>query len=125
MKKYLPIFLIVALVLAGGFFLLKNKSQSSNQGSVNADIILFVGNGCPHCAKVEEFVKANSIDKKISFITKEIFYNKANAQLLEQKAAFCGLSSASIGVPLLWDGKNSKCYVGDVDVTKFFQDNTK
>ena len=41
------------------------------------------------------------------------------ARELSQKASECGLSTNSVGVPFLWDGKT--CLVGDADVIDFFR----
>jgi glutaredoxin-related protein len=42
------------------------------------EYILFYGNGCPHCAKVEAFFKENKISKKFDIVQKEVFFNKKN-----------------------------------------------
>ncbi|MGE5298406.1 MAG: hypothetical protein ACM3KM_04550, partial [Acidobacteriaceae bacterium] len=36
-------------------------------------IILFVGEGCPHCAKVEEFIQTNNIASKVQFRMLEVY----------------------------------------------------
>ena len=81
-----------------------------------AGIILFYGQGCPHCANVNSYLAANNVAQKVSFTKLEVWSNAANAALMNQKAAVCGLTA--IGVPFLWDG--SQCYVGDTDVIKYF-----
>lgn len=83
------------------------------------DIILFYGEGCPHCAIVEEFIEENKIDTKISFSKKEVYYNKQNSSLLVEKAKICNFNTDSIGVPFLWDG--ARCLVGDQDIIEFFK----
>jgi len=121
MKKYLPVLIIIAVAIVGGFlYWQKIKPRDNNNG--NPNVILFYGSGCPHCANVSEFIKTNNIRSKVSFQEKEIFYNKDNANLLMEKAAACGLKSEEVGVPFLWDGTDgNKCYMGDVDVTNYFQ----
>jgi glutaredoxin len=120
--------ILFAVVLIFSFFALsqeKDKNQISTNETVaeesqSADqIILFYGDGCPHCAIVEEYIKENSIGDKISFAQKEVYYNQNNAKELEAKAKICGLPTDSIGVPFLWDG--SKCLVGDQDIIEFFK----
>jgi glutaredoxin len=83
-----------------------------------SEVILFYGDGCPHCTQVEQFIQENDIDSKLSFQRKEIYYNKENLELLSQKAASCGIASNQVGVPFLWDG--SKCHVGSTEVKNFF-----
>jgi len=95
--------------------------QQANQNPTQevSDITLFYGDGCPHCALVEEYVSQNNIESKIPFVKKEVYYNKQNANELVEKAKACGMPTDSIGVPFLWDG--SKCLVGDQDIIEFFK----
>lgn len=99
----------------------QNPSQQTNQGQTQETngIILFYGDGCPHCAIVEEYVNQNGIEAKVSFAKKEVYYNKQNADELIAKAKACSMSTNSIGVPFLWDG--STCLVGDQDIIEFFK----
>ncbi|TSC96404.1 MAG: Uncharacterized protein Athens071426_183 [Parcubacteria group bacterium Athens0714_26] len=114
-KKNIIILIILILVVAAitGFFI-KNKPGTGKEG-----IILYYGAECPHCVKVEDFIKANKIAEKVSFVEKEVSYNQINAADLGKKAASCGLATNSIGVPFLWDG--SRCITGDIDVINFFR----
>ena len=91
------------------------SEEKANQGA----IILFFGDGCPHCAKVEKYLSKNNIKDKISFKEKEVYYNQDNAKELAEKAKICGLPTDSIGVPFLWNG--TKCYIGDQDIINFFK----
>ena len=94
--------------------------QPSNNADIqNQGIILFYGDGCPHCEIVEKFVAEKNIEAEVSFAKKEVYYNKQNASELAEKAMTCGMSTDSIGVPFLWDG--SKCLVGDQDIIEFFK----
>jgi len=94
----------------------KPASQENQQSS---QIILFYGDGCPHCALVEEYVNQNGVEAKAPFVKKEVYYNKQNASELAEKAAACGMPTDSIGVPFLWDG--TKCLVGDQPIIDFFK----
>lgn len=97
----------------------KIESDSSVAPKTQEEIILFYGDGCPHCAIVEEFIKENKIDEKISFSQKEVYFNKQNSSKLVEKAQICGFDTDSIGVPFLWDGTG--CLVGDQDIVEFFK----
>lgn len=97
----------------------KIESESIVSPKAQEEIILFYGDGCPHCAIVEEFITENGIDKKISFEQKEVYYNKQNSNQLVEKAQICGFDTDSIGVPFLWDGTG--CLVGDQDIVEFFK----
>ena len=117
-----------ALVLIFSFYAFsakKDKGQSSDsnpakeEAQSESQIILFYGDGCPHCALLEEHIKENKFDEKIAFSQKEIYNNRANAKELEEKAKICGIPTDSIGVPFLWDGE--KCLIGDEDIVNFFK----
>jgi glutaredoxin len=97
-------------------------SQERQPAVATSAIILFYGNGCPHCALVEQFVAENNIQSKVPFTQKEVYYNKQNANELALKAAACGLPTNSIGVPFLWTG--STCIIGDQPVIDFFKQKT-
>ena len=123
--------ILFTLVLIFSFFALsqeKDKSQpqanelTSQENQQSSQIILFYGDGCPHCAIVEEYIKENSIGDKISFAQKEVYYNQNNAKELGAKAKICELPTDSIGVPFLWDGKD--CLIGDQDIINFFKQKT-
>jgi len=123
-KISLTIFFIVIIVIIGVFFLKeRNKNQQLIEiilKTIENRMVYFYGNGCPHCAKVEEFFKDNNVESKIQFDKKEIYNDKPNAQLLFLVAQRkCNLSGDEIGVPFLWDG--SKCFVGDGDIINFFK----
>ena len=115
-KKFRLLIFVGVIVLVGVVFFF-SKIKESQPAS---EIILFYGVGCTHCAKVEEFIKENKIEEKISFQKKEVYFNKKNANELAGKAKKCGLPTNEIGVPLLWDG--SKCIVGDEDIINFFKE---
>ncbi|MGA2418010.1 MAG: hypothetical protein ABSF55_02130 [Candidatus Staskawiczbacteria bacterium] len=122
------ILIVIIIILAGVFFwawqsgfFLKGASVSVTPTPLPAGIVLFYGQGCPHCADVETFIKANNIDQKLKITRLEVWYNKNNAALLAQVATQkCGITGNSVGVPFLYDG-NGKCYIGEVDVPNFLK----
>jgi glutaredoxin len=122
-KKVLlsTILFIIILIFSLGV-LLKNKTHwggRQNQQDGKNQIILFYSDSCPHCAVVEEYLKENQVEKKVSFTKKEVYHNQENAQELKEKAKICRMSSEAIGLPFLWDGE--KCFVGDKDIIEFFR----
>jgi len=114
-KIIIPTVLFIVVLIFSFFALLQEKNKNQQTGQ----IILFYGDGCPHCTTIEEYIKENNISDKVSFIKKEVYYNQNNAKELEDKAKICGLPTDLIGVPFLWDGK--KCLVGDQDIINFFK----
>ena len=118
---------IVLIILAGFLFWGFQSGVFANifNGSVKPitipeGIILFYGQGCPHCKNVDDFIAQNNIKDKVKFSNLEVWYNKDNQAILGQVAQKCGINSNQVGVPFLYDG-NGKCYVGDVDVINFFK----
>ena len=122
------IYTIILVVLAGflfwgfqtGTFEKIFKGPDLKPVVIPEGIILFYGEGCPHCKNVDDFVLANKIEEKVKFIKLEVWYNKDNQGIITQVAKRCGITSSSVGVPFLYDGVG-KCYVGDVDAINFFK----
>lgn len=112
-KVFLFLFLAGVVTIGAAAIIFFAKNNNSSEG-----IILFYGDGCPHCAIVDEYIAANNIEEKIKFQRKEVFNDKSNARLLSEKAKICGISGDSVGVPLLWDGKS--CIVGDQPIIDYF-----
>jgi len=117
------LFIVVFAFSLAILFLNKKNGLSDNNIQNNRQteedrIILFYGDGCPHCAIVEDYIRENNIKEKLSFEEKEVYYNRKNADDLAAKAKICGIPANYLGVPFLWDG--SKCYVGDQDIIDFF-----
>ncbi|MGC9049175.1 MAG: hypothetical protein ACP5IX_03080 [Patescibacteria group bacterium] len=129
-KIIISTILFIVVLIFSFFVLSQEKSKNQNQtNEITAtenqsanQIILFYGDGCPHCKIVEEYINENNIQNKISFAQKEVYYNQSNAKELEEKAKICGLPTNSIGVPFLWDGE--KCLIGDQDIINFFKQKT-
>ena len=95
-------------------------------GKVRTDIILFYGDGCPHCEIVDQYMKDNGVEDKLknqnlNFSRREVYNNQANQRVLANKAKSCGLATESIGVPFLWDGTSGKCVSGDQPIIDFFK----
>jgi glutaredoxin len=113
MKKII-ILTIIVLVLFG---LYKYLSYQPITGVVNsnADLIMFWGEGCPHCEKVKDYISTNKLDQKIKISLKEVYYNKDNQKELESTVTKCPEidTKQGIGVPLAFDTKNQKCLYGD------------
>lgn len=94
-------------------------SSKNTTGIEQTSIILYYGTGCPHCQKVEQYLKDNKVSDKISFQSKEVYSNEANSNEMNDKATNCGLKTENVGVPFLWDGSN--CIMGDQKVIEFFK----
>ncbi len=89
-----------------GFSLFLKSSALASDGYV----ILFWGDGCPHCDVVKEEIKENEYDKEITIDYKEIYNDESNAELFDQKVGECGISPYSAGVPMVY--ANGSCWIG-------------
>ena len=117
------IFIVVGVIIVAGIFWAFSSgifSPPVQATPLPAGIVEFYGQGCPHCADVDAFVKANNIDQKVKWTKMEVWYNKANQETLSQVAQKCNITANSVGVPFLYDG-NGKCYIGEVDVENFLK----
>ncbi len=114
-KKKVLFITILAIVVVFGFFLY----YRSYLNPPIPGIILFEGDECAQCERVETYIKNNKVEEKVVFTRLEVFNNNANISLLEDKAQKCGLDSSHIGVPFLWDGEH--CIIGYIDVIEFFR----
>lgn len=63
-------------------------------------ILLFVGQGCPHCAKVEEYIKKNNLTEFVDIEIKEIYFNRKNAIEFNKICEEKGIPLHKRGVPL-------------------------
>ena len=113
MSKKTIITIIVALAVIAGAILLFRQAPAAGS------IALYYGQECPHCAAVEDYIKANNIDAKVKIDRLEVFHNQDNADQMAKVAQKCGIQGTQLGVPLLYDG--SKCYEGQDEVTNYLQ----
>jgi len=114
-KKTLMIILFSALAVTMAGCSQKASPQST---ATSSPLILFYSTKCQHCQNVEKYMSDNKITEEITVEQKEIS-DKANAQVLLEKAQICNLDTNNIGVPFLWTG--STCLIGDEDIINFFK----
>jgi len=116
MKKVLP-YIVTALIIAFAIWLIFLPGKVSG---VPKEAVLFVGDGCPHCKIVEDFISTNKVDQKVQFTTKEVWHNQDNALLMTKVWNQCGLNTQDgMGVPLYWDGTH--CYSGQEEIMTYFK----
>ncbi len=121
MKKYIVILLVILIMISGIWLLVREQSKSAVKPN---EIVLFYSEVCPHCAKVDAFLKADNIRSKVKFSEKEVSQNRDNLTSLVRTMQHCKIPVKKVvEVPLLWTG--SECLVGDKDIIQFFKDKTK
>ena len=121
-KIIIFVIVLVMFLIAGwqtGFFA-NIFSGPVKSVAIPEGIILFYGEGCPHCKNVDDYISQNKIEDKVKFTRLEVWYNKNNQVILGKVAQKCSINSNQVGVPFLYDGVG-KCYVGEVEVIDFFK----
>lgn len=83
-----------------------------------AEILLFVGEGCPHCTNVEAYIEENNLLEKLPITIYEVWENTANQPLFLQKAQEVGYQGQ--GVPFMVDGNHYE--IGDYQIIGYFSD---
>lgn len=107
--------ILLAVILIFVIFIASQKRNKAQPQETN-QIILFYDDGCLHCADVEKYIIDSGLKNKISLIQKEVYNNQNNAKESAAEAKICRLSSDSIGIPFLWNGK--KCLIGNQYIIK-------
>ena len=115
------ILLIAASVFSITALVNEKKVPSPASNNQNTDLVLYYGNTCPHCKIVEEWLQKNDSSNKLGVTQKEVYQNSDNQKDMIAKATICKLDLNNLGVPMLWDGKNSKCYEGDQPIIDFLK----
>lgn len=114
-KKYLPLIILLLIVAVIGFFIVLNTKKETS-----TEMILFYGNTCPHCKKVNDYINANNVKAKFDFQELEVYNNQVNARLMAKKAVACGIdTNQGLSIPFFFDGKN--CLIGDEKIINYFQ----
>jgi glutaredoxin len=125
MDKPILIIVIVIVLAGAGFWAWQSgvfNAQSVQPVPIPEGIILFYGDGCPHCKNVDDFMSQNDILSKIQITQLEVYNDKDNQNILAQVAQKCGIATDQVGVPFLYDGQN--CTVGDEPIIDLLKQKT-
>lgn len=117
------IYKIVLLVLFLGLVavLLHSKLTATETPRIDpARIYYFYGEGCTHCANVDEFLRDNNFYEKYSMEKVEIYGNRTNALLLSQLFVYLKAPSSEQGIPAIFFGLRSYL-TGDSLIIKDFE----
>ena len=93
-----------------------NISKNSDLSISNTDVIVFWGNGCPHCENVKKFIKDKQLDAKIKIKLIEVWNNTQNQDFMVKTIKEnCQAidTSKSVPVPFGFFVKDKKCEIGD------------
>ena len=125
MKKDWLIFIAIIVVIFFAFKLLTKKPISAPvDPNKPIDIVLFWGDGCPHCENVRNYLKANPATGKLNIDQKEVYYNKANQQIMDETAKKCPEIDASKGLAVPMAYADNKCFVGDTPIIDLIKQKT-
>ena len=119
-KKMLAGIAILGVVIVGIIVWGMTSSTADAPAAEVSGTVYYYGAECPHCKKVNEFLESNKIAEKVTFIKKEVWHDRQNADEMAQAASQCGLNKNEIGVPFIFD--NGTCLIGEPDVIKFFRE---
>jgi cytochrome c biogenesis protein CcdA len=64
------------------------------------EIVIYVGDGCPHCANLEAHVENEGYDEIFDIEFKEVYHDPANAKEMGQVSDYFGIGMFERGVPL-------------------------
>ncbi len=117
--------LVTALLLYSNFGVINVLSHFGGPDQYQEKLVLFYGDGCDQCDKVNDYLVASKVQKKISFEKLEVLNSKDNRNILSDKAQICGIGQDQIGVPLLWDGPQQRCVIGYLDIINYFKTRLK
>ncbi len=120
MKKFfIPLLASTILIIIGGIFLTSNN-QTPKSSPLPSGYEYFWGDGCPHCANVDAFLKTWDKASKVTINKFEVWKNAANAQKMAQRAETCNISQSDLGVPFLFT-PDGKCIIGDTPIIDYFK----
>lgn len=120
MKHYLT-GLILLIVFGLGFLYIANNQPPKKEANIPQGYEYFWGDGCPHCANVSDFLSNWSGAQKINLTKLEVWKNRDNAEVLQKRAASCGIADDKVGVPFLYTPEG-KCIIGDQPIISFLED---
>lgn len=122
MKKFFLAFIgaVTLLIIVGGVFLFSKETPKSTPLPLPTSYEYFWGEGCPHCAVVDEFFSTWEGRDKVAIDKKEVWGKAANAKILQERAAYCGIRPSDVGVPFLFT-LDGKCLSGDEPIINFFK----
>lgn len=119
-KKIIIVLAIIAALI--GLYKITSKSPNTSNNNIDsssADMVIYWGEGCPHCENIKKYVADNKIDSKLKLSWKEVYKNQDNQAEMVQTAKKCPEidTTKGMGVPFGFSTKDQKCFVGDQPIT--------
>lgn len=124
-RKIITVILVIAFAVGLYKITSKNPNGITNNGidSNSADMIIYWGEGCPHCENVKKYIADNNIDSKLKISWKEVYQDKANQAEMAKTVQKCPEidTSKGMGVPFGFSVKDEKCFVGDKPIIDWIE----
>ena len=104
-KRYLVYIIVFVVLIGAGIKLFNPSTELKEVDDSKVNLYFFYGDGCPHCAKEEEFLdKLEEKYEQIEVHRYETWYDRENAALLDKVRSKLGFKT---GVPVLIVGEES------------------
>lgn len=123
MKRFpLLVGFVSILIIIGGVFVFSKNSNTNNPTPIElpTSYEYYWGEGCPHCANVEDFLNSWENRDKVEIEKKEIYKNLSNQKIFKARVDYCGLPNNQVGVPFLFTPEG-KCVIGDTPIISLFE----
>lgn len=113
---------VIGLIIFALFIVYKPVKTVSDVPET-AEMILFWGTGCPHCETVKKYITDNNINKTVTISQLEVYYNRTNQKLFQEKANLCPniVNKDNLGVPMAFVTEDSTCLVGDQPIINWLE----
>jgi glutaredoxin-related protein len=128
----LVIGIVTILVFIGGVYLFsKTPSENASVPSEtpsptaseaplpNSSYEYYWSETCGHCANVSDFFSSWEKADKVQ-VDKKVISDRANANLMSQRARSCNLPFNQVGIPFLFT-PNGECIIGDRPIINYFE----
>jgi thiol-disulfide isomerase/thioredoxin len=111
------------LILGGGAYFFTRQEKPVNIPTRDQTVYeYFWGNGCPHCAAVQEFFDSWDKIDSVKIIKREVWYDKNNSSIMQDRFNKCDPkpASAQMSVPFMVT-PDGKCLTGSTPIINLFK----
>ena len=123
MSKFVILIISIIVIVLVFSTVKSNTRPVTTSNNSDLDLIIYWGEGCPHCENVKKFISDNNLDSRLKISLKEVYNNKDNQIELQQTVKKCPQidTSQGIGVPLSYLPKDNTCYLGDQPIIDYLK----
>lgn len=123
MKGKIYLYIILAIIVGSVALIVLDPFKGGNASGQTTkskdEVILFWGEGCPHCKNVEDYLASHKeIEEKIKIERKEVGENVTNSIELTDRAKDCKIDVKNgVAVPFLF--YKGECITGDQPIIDY------